>query len=211
VHPFHSCHRIMIATPDGDRSIRIAFDRQFNRHEGRGPVMLRPVKLYSARDPRTGETNESGLNHVLTVEEVISTEPVKTDMDTAADLRHNHQPYKFILDVSCLPRVSLRLRVDPVDNRKRIHSSAASLINAFLQEHWIRVRRSGHVRAHHDRFFPSFHGTCLSGGGRRQLQHWKLYPYGSAASVDLRSFWLCHIRSPRLCRLCQAVVDLKLK
>src|ERR1700678_1667458 len=132
-------------------------------------------------------------------------------MDTAADLRHNHQPYKFILDMSCLPRVSLRLRVDTVDNRKRIHSPTASLINAFFQEHWIGVRRSGHVRAHHDRLFPGFHGTSLSGGSIRELPLWKLYPHGSGASVDVRSFLLCHIRSPKWCSLRQAVADLQLK
>src|ERR1700678_4438915 len=117
-------------------------------------------------------------------------------MDTAADLRHNHQPYKFILDMSCLPRVSLRLRVDTVDNRKRIHSPTASLINAFFQEHWIGVRRSGHVRPHDDRLFPGFHRACLSWGSIRELQLWKLHPDRSAGSVNVRSSLLCHIPFP---------------
>src|SRR5258705_984028 len=132
--------------------------------------MLRPIELHSAGDPGTRETYESGLNHVLAIEEVVPVDLVQPDLDTATNLRHNHEPDKLVFDVGCLPLVSVRFRVDPVDHGQRVHSTTAPLIHTLFKEEWIRVRRCRHVRPDPHWLFPGLDGTCLSRRRRWQLQ-----------------------------------------
>jgi hypothetical protein len=47
-HTLQPVHGIMIGAPDSLRAVRMFLDFHQHRHEGGGPVMLRPVKLHFA-------------------------------------------------------------------------------------------------------------------------------------------------------------------
>src|SRR5580700_3610745 len=70
VHSFHSRHGIVVAAPYGDGAVWVAFHGGFDRHEGCGTMVLRPVELDATGDPGASEPHEGGLNDVLTIEEV---------------------------------------------------------------------------------------------------------------------------------------------
>src|ERR1700739_3527907 len=54
MHPFHPEHRIVITAPHDDRSVGTTLDVNFNRHEGGGTMMLRPVEFHSSGNPGAG-------------------------------------------------------------------------------------------------------------------------------------------------------------
>ena len=86
-HPLHAVHGFVLAQPDCLASVRVLFDFVIHWHERRGTVMLWPVKLDAARDPRPQQTNQRGLNYVLPVEKIIVVGLVLPNVDTSTDFR----------------------------------------------------------------------------------------------------------------------------
>ena len=75
----------------------LLLDEDIGRHEGAGAVVLRPVELDAAGDPRPGEADERRLDHVLAVEEiVVVVRLVLADEDASADFRQHHQPDELV-------------------------------------------------------------------------------------------------------------------
>src|ERR1039457_5071262 len=72
VHALHAVYGIVIAAPDGDRAIRMLFDLRLNRHESRGPMVLRPVKLHASGNPRTSQSHQGRSYDVLPVKEIVA-------------------------------------------------------------------------------------------------------------------------------------------
>ena len=126
------------------------------REKGARPVVLRPVELDAAGDPRAGETDEGRLDNVLPVEEiVVAIGFVLADENAPADLRQEHEPHEFVLQADRLvfdrPRfiedlVDERHRVDLVDERHRVDLVAGPLVDAFLEEDGVLFRCTGRIR-----------------------------------------------------------------
>src|SRR5690242_9674511 len=53
MHAAQPVHRIVIAEPDGARTIGMFLDLVLHRQKSRRPVVLRPIELYSTGDPRS--------------------------------------------------------------------------------------------------------------------------------------------------------------
>jgi hypothetical protein len=47
-HALHAIHRLVLAQPHGAASIGVLLDKMIYGHEGRRPVMLRPVEFHAA-------------------------------------------------------------------------------------------------------------------------------------------------------------------
>ena len=141
-HALHPVHRFVLAQPDGAAAVGVLFDRVLDRHEGGGTVVLRPVELHAAGDPRAQQTDQRRLDDVLAVEEVVAVRLVQADVDAAADLRQDHQPDVFVLEVDCLVWLVELLVANPVGEGIRIHLAAAALIDPLVEEHRIAVRRA---------------------------------------------------------------------
>src|SRR5579863_10257999 len=122
----------MVAAPDGDGAIGVAFDGSLDRHKGGGPVMLRPVELHASRDPWAGKPNQSGLDHILAVKEVVAVQLVEADMDPAANFRQDHDSDVFVFEMDRPPAMVLWLRADAIDDGERVDTAAASLVDAPL-------------------------------------------------------------------------------
>ena len=72
VHAFHAAHRIVVAAPDGFRAVGVLFDFKIHRQKRRGPVMLRPVELDAAGNPRPGQADQRGLDDGLVVNQIVA-------------------------------------------------------------------------------------------------------------------------------------------
>ena len=54
-------------------------------------MMLRPIELDAAADPRAKQADERGLDDVLAVEDVVAGLAILDDVDPAADGRQHHR------------------------------------------------------------------------------------------------------------------------
>src|SRR5581483_10165777 len=99
----HASHRVVITAPDRDGAVSFPFDRNFHRHEGCRAVVLWPVEFDTARDPGPRQTDQSGLNHILPIKEVVAGALIHTNMNPTANLRHDHQPQELIFEMDGLP------------------------------------------------------------------------------------------------------------
>jgi hypothetical protein len=134
--------------------------------------MLRPIEFDTARDPWSCQTHQCRLDHVLTVKEIKAGGLVVPNMNPAADLGQDHHPDQFVLKMYCLPTMHLWCRRDAINERQRVHSSAAALINPAIQKHRISVRLSGRVGHDLHRLLPCFDGTGLRERGLWQHELW---------------------------------------
>src|SRR5690348_3430568 len=56
VHSFHPAHWIVIAAPNRLRTVFVLLNFKIHWQERGRPMMLRPIELDAARDPRSGES-----------------------------------------------------------------------------------------------------------------------------------------------------------
>ena len=169
VHAFHAVHWFVLGAPQGDRAVRVTFDLGLHGHEGAGAVMLGPIEFDAAGNPRTGEADEGGLDHVMAVEEIVPVGFVEADMDAAADFGKDHEPEKWVFKMDGLPGVIAFFFGDAVDERKRIDFAAAALIDTVLEEHWIFVGRRGEVGGDGDGLLPDFDRAAFGRRRRREV------------------------------------------
>ncbi len=122
--------------------------------EGGRAVVLRPVELDAARDPRPGKADQSGLYDLVVIHAVIAVRLVVDALDAAADLRQYHY-FEVIVFQKYRPVFLVDLDIgESFGHRMGIHAAGASLIDALFQKHGVFVRASGLVCGDNDRFFP---------------------------------------------------------
>ena len=132
-------------------------------------MMLRPVELNTARDPRTEQSHERWLDHVLAIEEVVLVCLVEPSVNAAADLWKNHQMNEFVFEKNSLVGFVHFLERNAIDKWIRINFSAAPLINPLLKKHGVRVRILHWVGGDCDQLFPA--ADFVSSVGLVQLVH----------------------------------------
>ena len=91
-------HLLHLAAPYANRAIGVLFDAGVNGHEGGGTVVLRPVELDAATDPRTCQTYEGRLDDVVVVHKVALGYLVVGHLHTASQLRQYHHLDVLILN-----------------------------------------------------------------------------------------------------------------
>ena len=109
-------------------------------------MVLRPVELDAAANPRAGQSDKRRLDDILAVDEVVIVRLVTSHVDAAAELRQDHDSDELVLQMNGRPRVVVRNIGDAVIEGQRIHSAAGALINTLLDEHRIAIglaRRKG--------------------------------------------------------------------
>ncbi len=158
VHPFHPRHRIVVAAPDGHAAVGVLLDLDIDRHEGGRTMMLRPVELDSAGNPRPGEAHQRRLDNRLAVKEIVSIGLVQARVDASAEFRQDHHSHELILDMHSVP-FPIRLPLgDAVEKWQRIDRPAAPLVNPLFQEHRVLVGRQRFVGWDYDGLAPGTDG-----------------------------------------------------
>src|SRR5215472_17836122 len=161
VHPLQAIHRIMITAPDGLRTVRMLFDLEIHRHEGCGAVVLGPIELDAPGNPWPCEADECGFDDILAVEKVVAVCFVHAYMDAPADFRKHYDTDKFVLDVHGLPGVLAGFAGNSVREGQRVNAPTAALIDPFLKEHWVLVRRERMVCRDENWLAPCFNRARL--------------------------------------------------
>src|SRR5260370_18140793 len=127
----------MIATPDCTGTVGMFFDLKAPRHERCWSMMLWPIELCAAGNPRPSQTHERGFDNILAVEEVIAVRLVNADVDASANLRQDHDTQKLVLQMNRLPCVLTRIRRVAVRERQREHPPPAPLIAPFFEDNGV--------------------------------------------------------------------------
>ena len=129
----------MVTTPDRFAAVGVRLDFDVHRHEGRWAVVLRPVELHPAGNPRAGQANQGGLYHVLAVKEVVAVGLVPTDVDAPADLREDHHAEEIVFEDDGVPLARGGLVGDAIKERQRVNRAAAALVDPFFQKHRVFI------------------------------------------------------------------------
>ena len=96
-HPLHLVH------PHCHTAVLVLDDVTIDWQEGRGSVVLRPVELNAAADPRSRQPNECRLNHMVIIHEMTLFDFVVGHLDAPAQLRQYHHLDIFIFQPHGLP------------------------------------------------------------------------------------------------------------
>ena len=77
----------MFVEPDRAPPVFVLFDLVIDRHECGRSVVLRPVELHAAGNPRPEEPHQSGFDDSLSVKEVVVIGLVLADVNPSAYFR----------------------------------------------------------------------------------------------------------------------------
>ena len=132
-------HLIDLGELHAGASVLIPGDAPVGGAVGGRAVMLGPVELDAAGDPRAGEAHQRRLDHLVVVDEVVAVGFIHGALNAAAQLGQHHdfqiivfQPYGGV----GLKRLFIE---DLVHHGQRIHLAAGTLIDALFQKHGIFV------------------------------------------------------------------------
>ena len=109
-------------------------------------MMLRPVELDAAGNPRPGQADERGFDDPLVVNQIVAIGLVLNRVNAPADFGQHQHAQKFIFDPQCFPLSVHGFFRDPVGEGQGINFAAAALINPLFQKHRVLVRRGGQIR-----------------------------------------------------------------
>ena len=169
VHALHAAHRVVIAAPDGFRAVGVRFNFDIHRQKCGGAMMLRPVELDAAGNPRPGQADQRRLDDGLVINQIVAVGLVQDGVNAPADFRQDHHADEFVFDPDGLPFALDRFFGNAVGEGQRINRAAAALINALFQEHRILVRRRGEPGG--------------KGDGSRRDTNWRRWAHGGKAEV----------------------------
>src|SRR5882762_2204191 len=96
-HTFHPVHWFVFAEPHRAAPVFVLFNLVINGHKCGRSVVLRPVELHTAGNPRPQQADERWLDNVLPVKEIVVIGLVQPDVNPSADLRQDHDADEFIL------------------------------------------------------------------------------------------------------------------
>ena len=165
VHALHPVHRLVLAAPHRHAAVRVLLDRPVHRRVRRRAMVLRPVELDAAADPRAEEADERRLDDVLAVEEVVAVGAVEAHVDATADLGQHHQPQVPVLEVDGRPGVVDAFVGEAVRERVRVDPAGAALVDPLLEEHRVGVGRRHLVGGDRDGLHPGRDGPFPLGRG----------------------------------------------
>ena len=141
-----------VGLPDRHRggSVRVFAEGVIHRHKGGRPVVLRPVELDSAADPRSGQSDQCGLDHPVVVYKVIAVRLVQRPLDAAAQLRQDHHIQVIILQDQRFVFGILFGIADFLADRDRVHLSRGALVGALFNKQRVLLHASGTVGGNGD-------------------------------------------------------------
>ena len=162
LHPFGAEHPFHFVAPHGLASVGILLYGEIRRKERGGTVMLRPVELDAAGNPRAGESHQCRFHHLVVIDEMTFLHLVVCHVDASAQFGQNHHLDIFVLDEQgMIEFVRLFVR-NLLDYRIRVHRTATALIHPLFEEDGVLLLFSYLVGGKQDIFLPCTHFTFVN-------------------------------------------------
>ena len=166
LHTLGTEHTLYLAAPHRNTAIGIVLDRIVGRQIGRRAVVLRPVKLNSARNPRSGKPHQCRFYDLIVVNEMAFFHLVVCHVDATAQLGQNHHLDIFVFEEKGVVGFLLLLIINFLYNRIGINRATTALINPLFEKDRIFLLCTYFIGRQHDFFLP---GTHLAGSIYRTL------------------------------------------
>ena len=152
-------HLVNLGKLHGLAAVGVFADAPVHRGKGGGPVVLGPVELDAAGNPRPGEAHQRGLDHLVVVHEVIAVGLVIGPLDAPAQLRQHHHLNVLVFQEDGSVGLVLLFIQDLVHHGQGVDLAAGALVDALFQEHGVTVRLADAVGGDHD----GFHADACGG------------------------------------------------
>ena len=156
-HTLHSAERLNFTRPYGFSAVGVILFYSLKRHKCGRSVVLRPVKLNSARNPRTCKTDKRRLYNLIIINKVIVAHLIKSTENFAAQSRHNlcfnilvFKRVGFILNIGLLVRNTVTIRY-------WVHPARSTLIRLVFKEHRQLVRLFRDICGYFHTLFLAFY------------------------------------------------------
>ena len=168
-HTLGAEHILNFTDNNGTAAILIFSDIAVNRIKRAGTMMLRPVELDTAADPRSCQTNQRGFDNMVIINEIVVIRLIISTLDSATQFRKNHHVKILIFQAKGVINAIFFLITDFINHAVRIYFAAATLINTFFQEHRVFIRLT-------DRVGRNCHVLTPDGNSLSNIFHEKLSP-----------------------------------
>ena len=137
---FCPVHLIHIMTQHGSAAVPGVLNFKIHRQKSGGSVMLWPVKLNAAGNPRSCKPHQRRFDHLIIIHKVVSVCLIVSPLNSSSQFRQNHNLQIFVLQIH--RRIfPVRFSVADLLHRWiRIDLAAAPLINPLIQKYRIFFR-----------------------------------------------------------------------
>ncbi len=133
-HALRAEHALDLAHPHGFAAVGGFLDAIIDGCEGGGAVVLRPVELDAARNPRPGQPDQRRLDDAVVVDEVIVVGLVERHLHAPAKLGQQHDQQVAVLQKDRRVLAVGFDGVDAFDHGVGIDGAAAALVDAFFEK-----------------------------------------------------------------------------
>ena len=156
-HTFHSAERLYLPRPYGFSAVRVILFNGLKRHKCGRSVVLRPVKLNSARNPRTRKTDKRRLYNLVIINKVIIANLIKASENFTTQSRNN-----LSFNILVFKRIGLILHIgflvrNTVAVRYRVYPARRTLIRLIFKEHRQLMRLFRYVCRYFYTLFLAFY------------------------------------------------------
>ena len=140
VHALREEHALDLGADHCRAAVGVLDELPLDGHVRARAMVLGPVELDAARDPRPGQADQRGLDDLVVVDEVIAVGLIERHLHATAQLGQDHDLEIAVLEVDGRPRLERGRIGDLIDDGVGVDGAAAALVDAFLQEHRVAVR-----------------------------------------------------------------------
>ena len=95
-------HPLQLVHPYGNRTILVLNNSAIHRHKGTGTMVLRPIKLNTARYPRASQSHKCRLHHMIIIDEMTLLDLIISHLDASTQFGQNHNLDIFVLKIDGL-------------------------------------------------------------------------------------------------------------
>ena len=156
-HAFLVEHSLHLVYPYGHRAVLVFHNVAVGGQVCRRTVVLRPVKLYAARNPRSRQSHQRRLDDMVVIHEVAPPYFVVGHLYSSAELRQHHHLYIFVLQEHGHPFLVRLLVAYRLYHRIGIYHARRTLIHSLLQKDGVLLRLSDLIRRNCHDFSPSLY------------------------------------------------------
>ena len=150
-------HSLHLVYPYRHRAVLVFHNVAVGGQVCRRAVVLRPVKLYAARNPRSRQSHQRRLDDMVVIHEVAPPYFVVGHLYSSAELRQHHHLYIFVLQEHGHPFLVRLLVAYRLYHRIGIYHARRTLIHSLLQKDGVLLRLSDLIRRNCHDFSPSLY------------------------------------------------------
>src|SRR5690606_29373990 len=127
-----------------------------------GPMMLGPIELDPTTNPRPREAHKGRFDHLIVIYEMIVIGSIERHLNSTTEFRQDHDFQILVLKENSIVGAVFLLTRNRFDHRKRVHGTAAALVDAFLQEERMRLGSASLVGGNKDLLPPGAYRGVLA-------------------------------------------------